>query len=529
MSALIRFIHGELDGEAHPVRDGAEIMIGRDADCDLVLPGRKVSRQHAELLLEDGELLLTTVSATNAVWVNGAACDGAELRVGDEVRIGEHAFRVERIDKDARRRTVIPELDGLPELEDRTQYHGLMRCVLAIQKLINEDADCLVERSLEMVFLAIPASRLALFLVTPDGHVLQGFTKLNEPLSDKRSRLSHGFAREVLRAGQGILIEDVSQIDPERYGETLGEQEVQSVVGVPVRVGECICAAVVGDNLARPGTLTRDHASILDFVALALAYAFQRDDLQRLRRRQAQTEQQLNAAQHVQQHVCNKPSPERMAGMDWAVAYRPALELGGDFYDWHLDGDRVTWVIADVSGKGVPAALVVSMLRAYCRTLHERDLPPHAFLLALDNLLQGEIPPGMFVTAGVLQADPHHAGWCAAGHPPLIVLPAAGPPRQLPVVSGSLGMSARPLPAADTRTTGLELAPGDRFCMLTDGVIEAVNPQREEFGFDHAIDHLAETRNERLADQIGGLLGAIDAFAAGAGQYDDITLILGRR
>ncbi len=528
MTALIRFLRGgPEEGPERTLRPGVELLLGSDRSCDLRLRGRGVAKVHATLLVEDGQLQIE--ADERDITVGGRRCRQACLRVGDEVGLGTARFLVEHVAVDDRRQTVVPELDGLPVLSDAALYHDLTRCMLAIQALIAGDGPDLVAASLEMVFLALPVTRLALFVVTADGSVLQGFTKIDGPRGPQRSRLSHGLARNVLAAGRAILLSEVGDDDIARHGPTLAEQEVCSVIGVPVRLDDHIAAVVIGDNLDRPGALNQDHVRMLEFIALALGYVFQRDDLRRLRRRQRETERQFSAARLIQQRICAEaPSTVQVEDLRWAAACRPALELGGDYHDAVHDGQQQRWVIADVSGKGTPAALVVSMLRAFCKTLHPHGLAAHEFLLQLDRLLSGELPEGMFVTAAVAEIDDHHLRWCAVGHPAPLVLGADGAVALASVVPGTLGLSARPLDPRSLSTHEVAFAAGDRLCLVTDGLVEAADSDGREFDLEGVARCLKEVTGREESAQVAAVIEAALGHANGD-QADDMTIIIAHR
>src|SRR5690606_38643979 len=112
------------------------------------------------------------------------------------------------------------------------------------------------------------------------------------------------------------------------------------------------------------------HVSVIEFAAQALGTVFQRQELRDLELRQAQADREFLAAKRVQGQIFTKKASAIAGFGAWSALYQPAFDLGGDFYDFHQDEAGLTWFVADVSGKGIPAALVVSMLKGFCKTLY---------------------------------------------------------------------------------------------------------------------------------------------------------------
>jgi pSer/pThr/pTyr-binding forkhead associated (FHA) protein len=199
MSASIRFISGGRKGSVSVLQPGDRQRLGRDPECELHLDEPNVSRQHACLRFEGTTLLVENLGSTNGIYVNGVRRDRAELRLWDVVVIGGSAFRVEALSG--------PEAPpGGDSNADRTSYRELLQCLLAMQRILGEDAERMIERSLETLFLALPATRLSLFAIAEDGEPIQGFTTTRSGAAT--ATMSHGFARKVLAAGKAILLSD---------------------------------------------------------------------------------------------------------------------------------------------------------------------------------------------------------------------------------------------------------------------------------------------------------------------------------
>jgi serine phosphatase RsbU (regulator of sigma subunit) len=201
----------------------------------------------------------------------------------------------------------------------------------------------------------------------------------------------------------------------------------------------------------------------------------------------------------------------------------PAREIGGDFYDFFLlDGDRLALTVADVSGKGIPAALFMAVSRTVLRGGDGGDDMAGQMERA-NRLLAAENAAAMFVTAfhGVLDLKSGALRYCNAGHNPPYLLRAAGGREMLKATGIPFGVDGDlPYRVAETF-----LLPGDTLFVFSDGITEAFNPDAEEFGTDRLEDTLDKTPGRAAAELVADVLAATRDFAAGAEQSDDITAL----
>jgi sigma-B regulation protein RsbU (phosphoserine phosphatase) len=211
-------------------------------------------------------------------------------------------------------------------------------------------------------------------------------------------------------------------------------------------------------------------------------------------------------------------------GYELGAVLEPAREVGGDLFDHSADGERVFFLVADVSGKGVPAALFMARAKTLFEAAAARQLEPSAILAAVNRGLCRENEAGVYVTAacGVLELATGELCFACAGHePPLRLCPGAVPaPLQTEggAVLGLLDLAAFP-------QSRVRLSPGEAVFAFTDGVDEAFSPQGELFGKDRllaCLEPLAAAPVERVNR---GVREAVAAFAGEARQSDDITVL----
>jgi phosphoserine phosphatase RsbU/P len=217
----------------------------------------------------------------------------------------------------------------------------------------------------------------------------------------------------------------------------------------------------------------------------------------------------------------------RDLGLDVGAAIEPARHVGGDLFEvLRVSPDRLVVAVGDVCGKGIPAALfmavTVTLLRALARELEG----PKAILERLNDELAAQNPRGMFVTMVCLEVRGGRVTGANAGHDAALLSGRSG--SSLPVFPSS-GTPLGLFPGREYASETLELAEGESLLLYTDGVSEATDAAKGQFGLERLQEHLAADAGSTAAGTVEGLLGAVRAFAGGAPQSDDITILVLRR
>jgi serine phosphatase RsbU (regulator of sigma subunit) len=237
------------------------------------------------------------------------------------------------------------------------------------------------------------------------------------------------------------------------------------------------------------------------------------------------TEQELRLARSIQRASLPREVPQ-LQGWQISPYYQPAREVGGDFYDFHpLSEGRLGLVVGDATGKGVPAALVMSSTRSMLRALARTSNSPGEVLEQVNDLLVTDIPPNMFVTCfyAILDPESGHLTYANAGHD-LPYLRRDGDAEELRARGMPLGL----MPGMSYEEKEIELDAGEGVLFYSDGLVEAHDPHREMFGFPRLRALIAEHAEERSLGDF--LLEELYAFVGeGWEQEDDITLLTLRR
>ena len=246
-----------------------------------------------------------------------------------------------------------------------------------------------------------------------------------------------------------------------------------------------------------------------------------RDQLLSLRR-------ELDLAGRIQRSVLPAELPQA-EGYDLHALVEPAREVAGDFYDiLRLDGGRVGIAVADVSGKGVPAALLMMATRTLLRGAAIGLGDPSEALSEVNSLMCLNNPDSMFVTAFFCVLDPQSGEvmYANAGHPPPLLVRADG---SVAPLESARNMVLGLLPEAEYELFTLSLEPGEALFMYTDGVTEAMDASEEDFGEGRLSSLLSAAVGSDAQGLNARVVEAVREFACGELQYDDVTCVALRR
>jgi sigma-B regulation protein RsbU (phosphoserine phosphatase) len=240
----------------------------------------------------------------------------------------------------------------------------------------------------------------------------------------------------------------------------------------------------------------------------------------------------LAVAAEIQQAILPRifpPFPENDSQIELAAMMTPAKDVGGDFYDFfRIDDDRIGLVMADVSGKGIPAAIFMAVSRTLIRTVGLQGITPGECLTKSNELLARESIDCMFVTVfyAIYHLKTGRLDYSNGGHNSPVVLHPDGTAEELPLSTNCM------VGAIDgMQYTGgtLQLLPGDTLVMYTDGVNEAINEQQQEYGDQRMLRLLEAHTGDDCRSIIDAQMADVRTFAGQAPQSDDITLMTLRR
>ena len=325
----------------------------------------------------------------------------------------------------------------------------------------------------------------------------------------------------MINAGSAVDLANVTLDSP----AVRDLREAGIVLVVPlITQGELLGLLTLGPRLSEQVYSVEDRKLLEDlagYAAPAVRIAQLVREHEAEVRERSRIEQELRVATLIQQQFLPRELP-KLDGWQLEAFYRPAREVGGDFYDFiELPEGRIGIVVGDVTDKGVPAALIMAKTHSILRGDAPRLVSPGDVLARANQLLVAEMPANMFVTCmfAVLEPETGVLRFANAGHPVPYVRGTDGEVRELWARGMPLGL----LPGMEYEEAETVLAPGERVLLHSDGIAEAHDAGRTMFGFDRLSRITAQDLEPRAL--IDAVLTTLDEFTSAGEQEDDITLV----
>lgn len=411
---------------------------------------------------------------------------------------------------------------------------------LSQQLLSRRDLDDLMAFLVDKVRSLLDADACAVLLTGPDPDYLY-FRAASGWLDDPVAKgyrapadRQTGSGR-VMASQQVLLIEDLRNQgeEPIWTSDWLDREGFRAAAIAPlIADGQSIGALVIDSR--RPRRFTEVEVRFLRLMANTAALAIEQARLRQEEMERQRIEEELAVGRQIQMSMLPAETPS-LPGWEFAAHFEAAHLVGGDFYDFFpLPGEPGRWsiIIADVSDKGVPAALFMALSRTTLRNIAMRGRPPAEVVSWANRFIQEDSQSEMFLTAFYAELNTYtgQLNYANAGHdPPLLWRKADGHFQELPATCPLLGV----LPELDVSVASVNLEIGDVLILYTDGVTEAVDEVYHEFGqgrLEETVRDLLVERPEATAEDIERVIAAaVSRFAGAMVQYDDVTLLIIKR
>ena len=365
---------------------------------------------------------------------------------------------------------------------------------------------------------AVPLVRRA------DPNLIAGMAQVgfdDPPVDDPMLRSGKGIVGHVIHTGETVNVPDVAR-DP-RY--VAGRAATRSELAVPI-VSEAGTIGCLNVESNRPAFFTAADAELVQFFASAAALSIGKALLHRQVLDTQRLEDQLRVAHEVQSGLLPGAPPDR-PGYDIAAVNLPTHAIGGDYYDYvPLRDDRLGLAVADVSGKGVPAALIMASFRATLRTQMRRRARLTAVAAQLNDAVLELRDASRYVTAvcAVLE-DGGRVRYVNCGHNPPLLLRGAGGGEMLRRGGAALGLFA----GERFREGTVRLEPGDTLVLYTDGVVDPTDDQDVEFGTGRLEAAVRAVADRPATEALRAVIEATQAFSGRDRYDDDFTLVVVKR
>ena len=559
--AELRTIEGPHTGGVFPL-DRESAVLGRHPDCDIVLDSGAVSRQHARIQRADDKFYIEDMQSRNGTYVNGrqirerrllnnhdriTLCDVVMIfndDSGDEkpasgrgtVSILETTALMVDDEAAGDNSTVMTRMDvssGSSSLRLEVNPHAKLKALVEIsQKLgravaLNE----VLPKVLDSLLTIFPqADRgVMVFRDAASGKLVPKALKHRRPELVDTVRISRTIVQGVMASKEAILSADASSDKRFAASESIVDFHIRSVMCAPLITSQGDVTGVIQiDTSDQRNRFSRDDLEVLASVACQAAIAVENAELHEMAIRDQKRSRELEVAHDVLRGFLPSRSP-RIQGYDFFHFYEPANELGGDYYDYiHLPGRRLAIVVADVSGKGIPASLLMARLSADVRYCLASEPSPAEAVAQLNRVFFAAGWEDRFVTLILAVLDPlrHELTLVDAGHPPAY-LQTAGQVIQA-VDEANIRLPLGVMDDAQYLQVSHVLDPGDQLVLYTDGISEAMNEKNELYGFQRLYEQM-KSPCPGAAAYGQRILGDVKKFVGKRAQSDDMCLVcLGR-
>jgi serine phosphatase RsbU (regulator of sigma subunit) len=334
----------------------------------------------------------------------------------------------------------------------------------------------------------------------------------------------------VMRTQRPLLVEDVQREDPAPWMPTWLQREGFRGHAVMPLIADGASIGTLIVDTRQPRKWDEDQARFLQLLTNQAAIAIERVRLHEEALKRQRMEEELSLAQQIQLSLLPKALPVAQ-GWEFAAFYRPARQVGGDFYDFFsLPGKSKQWgiLIADVADKGVPSALYMALCRTLIRSNALSGRSPASTLMRANKLILADSQSDLFLTAfyAKLDTDSGRLIYSNAGHNwPLWWRAADGTFKELSTRGIILGAFEN----IELEEKRIDVAPGDVLVFYTDGVTEAINHQVQEFGMPKLREVIAAHATASASQVLKSILTAVDTFAGEAPPFDDLTMVVVKR
>jgi serine phosphatase RsbU (regulator of sigma subunit)/pSer/pThr/pTyr-binding forkhead associated (FHA) protein len=518
--------------------------IGRQADSHLILRDSRASRNHAQIVLVNGEYAVEDLSSRHGVYVNGERVERQRLRNSDRIEFGvSDSYQLVFALDGAELKRLMEQVPGEPAARAGVGANlAKLRAVLEVARTLQSSfsTDDVLNSVVDAALTVTGAERGFLLLRDGDGLAMKvARDKHGKRLAESDLRVPRRIIHRALQLRRELLS---MNFDPQATGDnnaehSVAELDLRSVVCVPlvrIKTGGGQDTSILSAQSDTVGVLYMDsrnmaadlsggNRELLQTLAIEASTVLENARLLAEEREKQKIEEELSVARAIQQSLL----PRHLPSEGWFRACGSSIashEVGGDYFDVSRVNESC-WaaVVADVSGKGVSSALLASLLQGAFLTAADSSELMVKRVSGLNRFLYERTEGGKYATIFYSLLDRGgrlryiNAGQCA----PIVISPD-GRYEYLEATAMPVGI----LEEAEFTVEERQLAPGDRIVIYTDGVTEAQNLRGEFFGRKQLRELVAAHAPDSFAALYDAVLRAVKVFTDSATQADDITLVV---
>ncbi len=541
--------------------DGEETVIGRHPDCQLIVDEGAISRRHARIYAQQGQLLIEDLGSRNGTYVNNRMIhQPIRLFDGDLIAVCEarFIFHIDEITGFSRPRPTTAEKSRSVQgdsvlFEDQdddvssilskmeiSSHYGNAEPAFAVtpekrfETVVNVTRALSKAVGLDQVLPAVLDCLFQLFVQVDRGFVVMRDAagqlapraiKLRNPKDDELIKVSRTIVNYVLDRKQAVISSDAGMDSRFDMSQSIADFRIRSLMCAPLIDSDGNPLGVIQlDTLRRTTGFNEQDLEVLSVAAMQASLAVENDRLHQNAEIQREMHRDLELAHEVQHGFLPQGRPQ-IPGYMFYDYYHPAQQVGGDYYDYvELKDGRVVVFVADVVGHGIAAALLMAKLSAEARFAVATEADIAQAMRKLNAAIEG-LDLDRFATLVMAMIDPsdNRVTIINAGHSQPIIRRADGTISQLSTEFSSLPVGILP----DVVYTPFEfvLNSGDCILLHTDGVNEAFNREHEQFGVERIMKIIQATRAESICETGSRIVRDLKQFIGSADQNDDICIV----
>lgn len=512
------------------------MVIGRDPTCDLWVDDPSVSRRHARFVASGRRYSVEDLGSRNGTLVNGIQVHEKALDDGDVLDLGNVrvVYRGGGTGGDEQKVIVSDQAPNLETASYTRRAGGPLQLSQQRLEVLYElsgrlvslkDRDQLLSDAMDICFEMLRFERGAIAVRTPGGRGIEWPVVRNLRGREGELTISRSTLARTLEKGEYVIITE----DRHRRADptvSMIELGIRSAMCVPLLYGDEIMGVIYGDRTSTSTVYTREDVDFFAGIARQVSIGLANARLMEEQKLKLQMEKDLALARRIQTGLFPKHLPEQ-GPISVAAMNEPGNRISGDYYDVGQRQDGRVWtLIADVTGEGVAASLVMANLQAAVRvTLADSD-DLATMMARWNDLILRNTDGSKFVTALLALVDPaaRRVQFCTAGHPPPCLVNVQAGDVNVLDLDPAFPLGIMEDAKFSVRTIDIPAGPHKLFC-YTDGVIEARNERDELFGESALRSVLARAAPMEPRQVLQAVRSAVADFRGAAPQSDDITMM----
>ncbi len=535
------------------------VTIGRDPKNTIVLNDERISHNHALLNYQNGKIAIKDLNSAHGTLVNELPVKECILHDGDHVTLGTTILTLMTQETTPQK----PQLSKQPKIkilhDDETSINFMLPCSskemlhftehfkndperlvknLAtifeaselIYKIINEDQ--LFKTITDLLFRVIDCDRMIILIPNAEHDWFPHYMRRKQsPGKFYPLAVSQSIIKKVTQDQIGVAIKNTSLEKITSQSESILMLGIRSAMCVPIKIKNTIVGLAYADILFSDHFFDEFELQLLVAIANQASIAIENCRLHAKLHEQEKVRNELKIAQDIQNNLLPKTNP-KIPKCDFVFKCKPAEEVGGDYMDWFpLNDHELALVIADVSGKGIPGAIIMSMFKAMVRSKAMLSLSPSHLLKIINETLLENLQSMMFITAiyGIYHVENHTFTFGRAGHLPLIHFRNNGKIVDIHHPKGiALGIESWKN-QIEIEEQVIHISKNDTIFLYTDGLIECTNHQDQELGSDALYHIIQEYYTLDLQNLQEHIFQNIQNYIKQTYPNDDMTMCMLRR